>query len=123
MPTLGQLVRWEREARGLSLRGLARRARVSPSYVTRLEQGRTGAHVRTLRRLAVALDINLPRLLWPAIRRRLRGFHEPLARLGLQVRLEWLPGKGGPRPPGRTPQSLSAPGGHDQPSAAQGGVP
>lgn len=49
-------VTWLRETRGLSLRGLARAAEISPGYLHNLESGYRGATEKVLDQLAAALD-------------------------------------------------------------------
>jgi transcriptional regulator with XRE-family HTH domain len=57
---LGQHVRGLREARGLSVRGLAAKAHVDPSWLSRLERRLIGSpDPRTLHRLADALDVEV----------------------------------------------------------------
>jgi len=61
--TAGQRIRRRREQLGLGVRELARRADISPSYVTRLEQAthRPGADI--VERLAHALETTAAELL------------------------------------------------------------
>lgn len=60
---LGAAIRAAREARGLSLRELARRVDVSPSFVSQLERGRANPSVGTLYALVSVLGISLNELL------------------------------------------------------------
>jgi len=53
----GEKLRQLREARFLSHRDLAKRADVSPTTVLNLEAGRVEAQRRTIRKLAIALDV------------------------------------------------------------------
>jgi transcriptional regulator with XRE-family HTH domain len=52
-----------RRSRGLSQAELARQATVTPSYVTRLENGSSAPNLDTLSRLATALNVTLAELL------------------------------------------------------------
>jgi transcriptional regulator with XRE-family HTH domain len=54
---LGQKVRSLRESRGLTLRGLAREAGLSPSLVSQVELDKSSPSIGTLRRIAAALDV------------------------------------------------------------------
>jgi transcriptional regulator with XRE-family HTH domain len=56
-PSLGQKVRSLREQKEITLRELARRAEVSPSFVSDLEMGRRFPSPRNLRKLAGALGV------------------------------------------------------------------
>jgi transcriptional regulator with XRE-family HTH domain len=56
--TLGAYLRSERERAGLSLRGLAHKARIDHGYIGRLEHGaKSHPSAQVLRRIASALDI------------------------------------------------------------------
>jgi len=55
-----------RRSRGLSQAELARQATITPSYVTRLENGSSAPNLDTLSRLATALGVALAELL-PAV--------------------------------------------------------
>jgi len=56
-PSLGQKVRSLREQKEITLRELARRAEVSPSFVSDLEMGRRFPSPQNLRKLAGALGV------------------------------------------------------------------
>jgi transcriptional regulator with XRE-family HTH domain len=56
-PDVGAQVRAVREARGLSLRALARICELSPNTVSLIERGITSPSVSTLQRLATALRV------------------------------------------------------------------
>ncbi len=58
-PELGERLRAIRVLRRLTLRDVAEAARVSESFVSRLERGRSSASVATLQRLAGALGIEI----------------------------------------------------------------
>jgi transcriptional regulator with XRE-family HTH domain len=60
---LGSAIRAAREARGLSLRELARQVDVSPSFVSQVELGKAKPSVGTLYALVSALGISLNELL------------------------------------------------------------
>jgi transcriptional regulator with XRE-family HTH domain len=60
---LGAALRSAREARGLSLRELARRVEVSPSFVSQIERGKANPSVGTLYALVSELGISLNELL------------------------------------------------------------
>jgi transcriptional regulator with XRE-family HTH domain len=60
---LGPAIRAAREARGLSLRELARRVRVSPSFVSQIELGKANPSVGTLYSLVSVLGTTLDDLI------------------------------------------------------------
>jgi transcriptional regulator with XRE-family HTH domain len=60
---LGAAIRAAREARGLSLRELARRVDVSPSFVSQVERGKANPSVGTLYALVSVLGVSLNQLL------------------------------------------------------------
>lgn len=62
-PPIGDRLRRERQARGLSLRELADRLDLSASLISQVETGRARPSVRTLYALADALDVSLDELL------------------------------------------------------------
>ncbi|UUW91472.1 helix-turn-helix domain-containing protein [Nocardioides sp. WV_118_6] len=62
---LGSRVRAARTARGMSLRDLARRVGVSPSFVSQLENNKVNASVGTLYKLVNALEVSLDDLMSP----------------------------------------------------------
>ena len=59
---LGTRLRQARQRSGLSLRELARQLRVSPSFVSQLENGKSQPSVATLYSLAQLLDVSIDRL-------------------------------------------------------------
>ncbi|MFI8484009.1 helix-turn-helix domain-containing protein [Streptomyces rubrogriseus] len=59
---IGPALRAAREARGMSLRALARQIGVSPSFLSQLERNKTNASVGTLYTLVEALDLSLDQL-------------------------------------------------------------
>lgn len=60
MKTLGQRLKWAREAAGLSTRELDARARLTPGHTNAIESGRRlDPSTSTTRALAHALDISL----------------------------------------------------------------
>jgi transcriptional regulator with XRE-family HTH domain len=61
---MGDRLRLERRARGLSLRELAERLGVSPSLISQVETGRASPSVSTLYAIASELDISLDELLF-----------------------------------------------------------
>jgi transcriptional regulator with XRE-family HTH domain len=61
---MGDRLRLERRARGLSLRDLAGRLGVSPSLISQVETGRASPSVSTLYAIASELDISLDELLF-----------------------------------------------------------
>jgi transcriptional regulator with XRE-family HTH domain len=61
---IGERLRTARLSRGLSLRGLAERLRVSPSLISQVETGRARPSVKTLYALARELDVSLDELLF-----------------------------------------------------------
>jgi transcriptional regulator with XRE-family HTH domain len=63
---LGQAIRAARESRGLSLRELARRVSVSPSFVSQIELGKANPSVGTLYALVSELDTSLDELIGSA---------------------------------------------------------
>ena len=63
-PGMGDRIRRERRARGLSLRDLADRLGVSPSLISQVETGRAMPSVSTLYALATELDVSLDDLLF-----------------------------------------------------------
>ena len=60
---LGSAIRAAREAHGLSLRELARRLEVSPSFVSQMERGKANPSVGTLYALVSELGMSLNELL------------------------------------------------------------
>lgn len=60
---LGRKLRDARERNGLSLRGLAHRAEVSPSFLSRVERGQRSVSAIALARLAAILDQDVGALL------------------------------------------------------------
>lgn len=60
---LGRRVRQFRELRGMSVRGLASAAGVSPSFLSQLENHHTSASVASLRKLAEALGVSVAELI------------------------------------------------------------
>lgn len=60
---IGPAVRAAREARGISLRALAREIGVSPSFVSQIENMKANAGVGTLYALVEALDLSLDELM------------------------------------------------------------
>jgi transcriptional regulator with XRE-family HTH domain len=54
--SLADRIRSAREARGLSMNDLARRAKVSPATIHNLESGKRQPHPSTLRKILTALD-------------------------------------------------------------------
>lgn len=56
---LGEQIRVEREAAGLSQRELAARMGTSQAAIARLEAGGVGATITTLHRVAAALDLQV----------------------------------------------------------------
>lgn len=64
-PPIGQRLRAERTARGLSLRELAERAHVSASLISQIETGRAQPSVSTLYALAGELSMSVDELLFP----------------------------------------------------------
>jgi transcriptional regulator with XRE-family HTH domain len=61
---MGERLRAARTARGLSLRELAARLRVSPSLISQIETGRSNPSVSTLYAIADELDVSLDELLF-----------------------------------------------------------
>jgi transcriptional regulator with XRE-family HTH domain len=59
---VGQRLRAEREARGLSLRELARRLEISPSALSQIETGRSRPSVGTLYAIVTELEMSLDEL-------------------------------------------------------------
>lgn len=64
-PPIGQRLRAERTARGLSLRELGERAHVSASLISQIETGRAQPSVSTLYALADELAMSVDELLFP----------------------------------------------------------
>ncbi|MDN5918171.1 MAG: TetR family transcriptional regulator [Pseudonocardia sp.] len=60
---LGSRIRAVRQARGMSLRGLAGTLHVSPATLSQIENGNTGLSVRRLRQIGDALDLTVPQIL------------------------------------------------------------
>jgi transcriptional regulator with XRE-family HTH domain len=61
---MGERLRLERQARGLSLRELAQRLGVSASLISQVETGRANPSVSTLYAIAAELDVSLDELLF-----------------------------------------------------------
>ena len=53
-----------RRLRALSQEELAEESGVGRATISRIERGETGAHGRTLRKLAVALSVGVEELVW-----------------------------------------------------------
>ena len=87
---LGPAVRAAREARGLSLRELARRLDVSPSFVSQVEHGKANPSVGTLYALVTVLGTTLDDLIGDEPSRQPRS-DSPLPSPG-----GWLRSPGGP---------------------------
>jgi transcriptional regulator with XRE-family HTH domain len=66
---MGDRLREARQARGLSLRGLAERLGVSPSLISQVETGRAKPSVSTLYAIVTELGISLDELVYPDARR------------------------------------------------------
>ena len=66
---MGDRLREARQARGLSLRGLAERLGVSPSLISQVETGRARPSVSTLYAIVTELGISLDELVYPDARR------------------------------------------------------
>ena len=60
--TLGEFVKEKREALGLSQRALAKKAKISPTVINRLEAGETSPSTATLEGIALALNVPLYKL-------------------------------------------------------------
>jgi transcriptional regulator with XRE-family HTH domain len=65
-PDVGRRMAARRLQRGLSQSAVARRARVDPSYLSRIETGKVHPTVRTAMRIAEALRTDLQELLQPS---------------------------------------------------------
>jgi transcriptional regulator with XRE-family HTH domain len=63
-PQMGERLRSERQARGLSLRDLAERLDVSPSLISQIETGRARPSVNTLYAIAAELEVSLDDLVF-----------------------------------------------------------
>lgn len=63
--TLAQRVKQRRLEYGLSVQELARKAKVSASYIYAIESGARGSHIDKITRIAQALEVPLTAL-WPA---------------------------------------------------------
>lgn len=63
MASTGEKVLQLRRSLGLSIRGLAKRADVSPAYLSRIEQGDANPTVAILGRIAAALGVAVDELL------------------------------------------------------------
>ena len=100
-PPIGQRLRAERAARGLSLRELVERAHVSASLVSQIETGRAQPSVSTLYALAGELSISVDELLFPGSERN--GSTEA-GRQESEPRAETVPVATGPAP-GTAPRS------------------
>ncbi len=58
-PDVGNRIHQLRRARGLSLRDLSKRSRLSPNAISRIERGTSSPTVTTLHQLATALDVDI----------------------------------------------------------------
>jgi quercetin dioxygenase-like cupin family protein/DNA-binding XRE family transcriptional regulator len=88
----GLRLRSLRRERGYSLRQAATAADLSPSFLSALERGTTGASVATLHRLTQAYGVTMLDLFGPPspARRRVRRQERQLLTLGSGVRIEQL---------------------------------
>ncbi len=59
MPTNGAAIRYHRQVAGWTLAVLSQRAKVSASYLSKLENGAAKATPPVLRRIADALDLSV----------------------------------------------------------------
>ncbi|MBI5821852.1 MAG: helix-turn-helix transcriptional regulator [Verrucomicrobia bacterium] len=62
LAALGQNVRHQREARGLTQEKLAERASLDPTYISGIERGLRNPGIKNVARLAKALGITTPKL-------------------------------------------------------------
>jgi transcriptional regulator with XRE-family HTH domain len=56
---IGSRIKEQRSQAGISLRELARRTDLTPSFISQLENGKTNVSLDSLRRIAEALDVSL----------------------------------------------------------------
>ena len=78
---IAESIRRLRNAQGLSLEALAKRAEVSKSMISKIERGETSPTANTLGRLAEALDVSLSQLMGLQEKREvilLRAAEQPL---------------------------------------------
>jgi len=62
--TLGERIKERRLMLGLTVKELAKRAKVSASYIYAIESGERGSHIDKLARIAQVLETSLVEL-WP----------------------------------------------------------
>ena len=62
-PNTGEAVRQLRAARGVPLRGLAKRVGVSPATISAIENGKTGISIQRLHQIAMALGVTAASLI------------------------------------------------------------
>jgi transcriptional regulator with XRE-family HTH domain len=84
-PPVGERLRAERQAHGLSLRDLAERLGVSASLISQIETGRARPSVSTLYALAAELGVSLDDLLFPDADRATYAVDPRLAEPGMGV--------------------------------------
>ena len=60
---LGQVIQQRRSALGYTLRHLAKKSEVSAAFLCRIENGESSPSLKTLERIAGALDVKLSTLL------------------------------------------------------------
>lgn len=84
-PPMGERLRSERQARGLSLRHLAERLGVSPSLISQIETGRARPSVATLYAIATELGVSIDDLLFLDADRAATPTDPRLAERGIAV--------------------------------------
>jgi len=89
--TIGEAVRACRFDVRLSLREVARRAKLSAAFVGDIELGRRKAKPDTVRRIARALGANEDYLLDAGVKSKVRALVKKLEPLGYEVRLQRRP--------------------------------
>ena len=97
---MGDRLREARQARGLSLRGLADRLGVSPSLISQVETGRAKPSVSTLYAIVTELGISLDELVYPDAQTAVAGTRAGCSRRGAERRDD----AGRTRPAGEGPQ-------------------
>ena len=63
--TLGEAVKGAREAKGWAQPLFAQKAGITPTSVSRIENGHTDPKASTLRRICEALGVTADSILWP----------------------------------------------------------
>lgn len=91
MINIGEKVAAAREARGFKQFELARRASVAPAQLCKVENGRVNPSFTLVERIATALDLTIPELLYDEKRKPVEEPAEEDSRSGLSLKKRFVP--------------------------------